>query len=325
MELLLSNGNPFEESSKDLVTLDNKVCESAAAAASVLKVESMGQEQYNNFKKNVLDSHDTPLTAQIKRNNLMLFHEKKTRKKTAAKLRMQHFKRHAELYGKAFIVLESRSGNLEDFFCHESSPYPPALSCEGSLNSCTKSDLLFYILGNPKSGGISDSEETVAPDLYDFIVIVGGALIHSLPGTTVQGKTFESYFDKVLLESYDEEKDIITRKENAKASATRRTKAWQRIADRVEVASPKEDSARERDERHHEREESVCESEERVGESEERVDESEEGVDERNHEREESSEQEVFFLMSHDVKTADCIQQGVPSSCRFKKDDLKPV
>ncbi|CAL8349452.1 unnamed protein product [Boreogadus saida] len=37
----------------------------------------------------------------------------------------------------------------------------------------------------------------------------------------------------VLLESYDEEKDIITRKGNAKASATRRTKAWQRIADRT--------------------------------------------------------------------------------------------
>lgn len=55
IELLLSNGNPFEESSKDLVNLDNKVCESAAAAASVLKVESLGQEQYKNFKKNVLD------------------------------------------------------------------------------------------------------------------------------------------------------------------------------------------------------------------------------------------------------------------------------
>ncbi|CAL8400512.1 unnamed protein product [Boreogadus saida] len=45
-----------------------------------------------------------------------------------------------------------------------------------------------------------------------------------------------AYFNEmelqVLLESYDEEKDIITRKGNAKASATRRTKAWQRIADR---------------------------------------------------------------------------------------------
>ncbi|CAL8282848.1 unnamed protein product [Boreogadus saida] len=45
-----------------------------------------------------------------------------------------------------------------------------------------------------------------------------------------------AYFNEmelqVLLESYDEEKDIITRKGNAKASAIRRTKAWQRIADR---------------------------------------------------------------------------------------------
>ena len=46
-----------------------------------------------------------------------------------------------------------------------------------------------------------------------------------------------AYFNEmelqVLLESYNEEKDIITRIGNAKASATRRTKAWQRIADRV--------------------------------------------------------------------------------------------
>jgi hypothetical protein len=37
--------------------------------------------------------------------------------------------------------------------------------------------------------------------------------------------------------SYDEEKDIITRKGNAKASATQRTKAWQRIAARVRYMS----------------------------------------------------------------------------------------
>lgn len=51
MEVLLSNGNPFEEHSGDLVTLDNKVCESAAAAVSVHEVESMGQKQYSNFRQ----------------------------------------------------------------------------------------------------------------------------------------------------------------------------------------------------------------------------------------------------------------------------------
>ena len=47
------------------------------------------------------------------------------------------------------------------------------------------------------------------------------------------GEAFNEMELQVLLESYDEEKDLITRKGNAKASATQRTKAWQRIADRV--------------------------------------------------------------------------------------------
>ena len=37
-----------------------------AVVVSVHKVESMGQEQYNNFRQSVLDSNDTPLTAPIK-------------------------------------------------------------------------------------------------------------------------------------------------------------------------------------------------------------------------------------------------------------------
>ena len=40
---------------------------------------------------------------------------------------------------------------------------------------------------------------------------------------------------QVLLESYDEEKGVIMRKCNTKASAIMRNKAWQRIADFVSV------------------------------------------------------------------------------------------
>lgn len=48
------------------------------------------------------------------------------------------------------------------------------------------------------STGLSSDAELVAPDDYGVIVIDGGALIHSLPGTTVQGKTFAEYFTKVF-------------------------------------------------------------------------------------------------------------------------------
>ena len=146
IDVLLIKGNPFEEESKDLlVTLENKVCQSPAAAISVYKVESVGQEQYESFNSHVLNAQDTPLTSPIKRNNLHLYHEEKTQKKTTAnKQKVQHFKNQAELYGQAFVALDSQGGDLDEFFRHESS-YPPALSCEGSLNSCTKSDLLECI------------------------------------------------------------------------------------------------------------------------------------------------------------------------------------
>ena len=116
MEVLLSSGNPFEEQGRDLVTLDNKVCESAAAGESVYKVESVEQEHYDNSRQSVLDSNDIPLTAPIKRNNLLLFHEKKIQKKSSLKLKIQHFKHHAELYGQAFLVLDSCGGVWRSFF-----------------------------------------------------------------------------------------------------------------------------------------------------------------------------------------------------------------
>ena len=102
-DVLVSKGNPFEESSHELVTLDNKVCIDEAAAESVRLLERTGQEQYANFRQNVLNSKDVLLTAPIKRNNLLLFHDQK-RKRTMVTKRMQHFKQHAELYGQAFVI-----------------------------------------------------------------------------------------------------------------------------------------------------------------------------------------------------------------------------
>ena len=73
MEVLKSNGNPFEGHSADLVILENNVCESAADAVSVHKVEFMGHEPYNN-RQSVFDLICTTLTVPIMQSNLLLFH-----------------------------------------------------------------------------------------------------------------------------------------------------------------------------------------------------------------------------------------------------------
>ncbi len=95
-------------------------------------------------------------------------------------------------------MVDSRGGNSEEFFRHESSSSPPALASEGSTNSCNKSDLLACIMEENACTGLPADAELVAPDDYGVIVIDGGALIHSLPGTIVQGKTFAEYFTKVF-------------------------------------------------------------------------------------------------------------------------------
>ena len=177
VDVLMNKGNPFEEHSEDLVTLDNKVCESKTASDSVHLIECKGKEQYNDFRKLVLESGSVLLAAPIKRNNFELYHEKKKVKISVLKNKVKHFKDQAELYGKTALILESRGGDLNEFFRHESSSYPPALSCNGQMNSCTKSDLLACILE-------ADIEmEIVTPDVFDAIIIDGGTLIHSLPGT----------------------------------------------------------------------------------------------------------------------------------------------
>ena len=73
-----------------------------------------------------------------------------------------------------------------DPHCHlrESSTLVPSQICWYITEASTSTDF--------------DDEELVAPGVYDFIFIDGGALIHSLPGTSASGKTFDYYFDKVI-------------------------------------------------------------------------------------------------------------------------------
>ena len=123
---------------KDLVTLDNKVCESTAAALSVNNIESLGQEQYDNFQDHVLHSNKTPLAAPIKRNTLLLYHEKKAPRKTANKMRLQHFRHHAEPMSKFSLFWPAVPGIWRSSFvinllnthlrCHVMGPSTRAVS-----------------------------------------------------------------------------------------------------------------------------------------------------------------------------------------------------
>ena len=107
--------SPFEGQLRGLVSLGDKVCESPVTAHSVYLIESTEMEQFNTYRESVLHSRKIALTAPIKRNKLQIYKNTKVKRKSAMKQKVDHFKQQAEFFGKIFLTLESREGDLKEF------------------------------------------------------------------------------------------------------------------------------------------------------------------------------------------------------------------
>ena len=106
----------FEEQLRGLVSLGDKVCESPVSAHSVYFIESTWKEQFKTYQDSILHSRKIALTAPIRRNKLQIYKDTKVKRKSARKLKVDHFKQQAEFFGKIFLTLESRDGDLKEFF-----------------------------------------------------------------------------------------------------------------------------------------------------------------------------------------------------------------
>ena len=85
--------------------------------------------------------------------------------------------------------MQSRDGDLKEFFAHEIQSFPPSLSDFGKLHlPSTKSELLTCI-GQP--------EQNEPPSTYDCKVPGGAVIVHCLPTAGIS--TFNGHEDNVFL------------------------------------------------------------------------------------------------------------------------------
>ena len=74
IDVILMNGNPFEEQPRGLVSLGDKVCESPVSAHSIyFIVESSRKGQSKTYQESILHSRKIALTALIKRNKIQIY------------------------------------------------------------------------------------------------------------------------------------------------------------------------------------------------------------------------------------------------------------
>lgn len=187
---ILAMGNPFMDKSNELMTLDTHDCMDGTVVQALHTMETLGNEQYSNYVKDVLVERKESIHRAIKKNHLPLFkrpHD--TSGNSKAKQQFQEIKNDCNLFSQLFIAAQVRSTKLDEFFTHENHPWPPALSLHGRLRlPSNKAELLHCI---------DPAVQAETPSHFDAKVFDGAAIVHALPQESAS--TFGEYSDKVFI------------------------------------------------------------------------------------------------------------------------------
>ncbi len=110
----------------------------------MLQIPALGKEQYGQFVQDRLTAEPFPLSNTIRKNNTKWFvQEEKQGSGHTKKAKVATLTGDFKLFACAYIATaESEKGDLDTFFCHESSFCPPSLSFNGHMRSGDKSSLI---------------------------------------------------------------------------------------------------------------------------------------------------------------------------------------
>lgn len=176
-------GNPFQEETTDLLTLDTKDIADPTRSALVATHHTRGKEQYTAFLNGLAAEE---FYQPIKKNMVAFFKHAQVPTTTKEK----ELKADCQLFSRLFISCQSRQCDLEEFFRHENQSAPASLSDNGKLHVCQKSQLVEVL----------EREMTttdVEPRAAQAIIIDGSALVNALPPRTK--KTFDAYASEDVL------------------------------------------------------------------------------------------------------------------------------
>ena len=136
-------GNPFLADFSDLVSLDSRDCADESVIAALYTLEDTGKGQYSNFVKEVLEERKRSIHEPIKLNKPALFRKPSPKIKSKQGRKIKALENNVSLFGQLYISMQSREGDLEEFFSHEVQSFPPSLSEFGKLYlPGTKSELM---------------------------------------------------------------------------------------------------------------------------------------------------------------------------------------
>ena len=133
-------GNPFLETSSDILVLDIRDMVEKSSVHNVYRMESQGCQQYYNLYANGSYSHEE---------EQYTLNPHKSRRTTSSGL-VSSLKSDRNLSSRFHVASQFRDGNLNDYFSHKNQPCPPSLSARGKLKLGTKSEIVRCLEDAPE-------------------------------------------------------------------------------------------------------------------------------------------------------------------------------
>lgn len=189
VDVVRKMGNPFLDDFPELVTLDSRDCAGDDVAKAVMNLGTLGQTQYKEYVKAVIEDRTISIHNTIKRNNIPLYKKQPLRNKSKQTKKIAALQNNVALFAQLYIAMQSRNADLEEFFSHEVQPFPPSLSEFGNLRlPSAKSELLKCLI---------PSTQAEPPTQFDCSVLDGAVVVHCLPVTG--SNTFDDYAHNVFI------------------------------------------------------------------------------------------------------------------------------
>ncbi len=126
-------GNPFTETSSDLLAIDTKVIMADQVVQSIKEAEGLGRKQYEAFVDERIVKMTRNIHDAIPKNKLALFTSGQRKIASKSKTKLSSMKSDLELFSRMYISCQAREGDINAFFEHENRAWPPALAENDSM------------------------------------------------------------------------------------------------------------------------------------------------------------------------------------------------
>ena len=190
VDTIRNMGNPFVDDFPELITLDSRDCTTPCVTETMQSLEEIGKTQYMEYKRAVLIDREKSIHDPIKKNNLPVFAKPQKRSTSKQEKKITFLQKNVTIFSQMYIALQTRDGDMDDFFAHEVQSYPPSISDDGNICLPTAKSELLKCLPKP-------SDEPNPPNNFDCIVLDAAVLVHSL--STTGAVTFDDYADKIFI------------------------------------------------------------------------------------------------------------------------------